>query len=297
MVKIALIDNEERMLNLVQKYVEQGIKENVQDNLKDNLKNNLKDNLENTIENNPSNTTEDNIEENHEVKISVFTKADVFLNTLEAGETFDIVCCDIELDDDNKNNNDNKNENDNDNKNENENGITLGKVIVEKYPHIYLIFVTSHPEFAAESYKIEAYQYILKQEMERRLPSLINKLIQKIEKERLQIRFIGTDSEKEKIFCQDIIYIHKVKGTKYVEYVTRNRTYRERIALDKLMSELQSDAFILVERAYIININRIDRISGNIICLENQKNIIISRARAREIKDKITHHWRNKLWK
>lgn len=41
-------------------------------------------------------------------------------------------------------------------------GLELGKRIKENNPDVYLVFLTSHSEFASESYIIEAYQYILK---------------------------------------------------------------------------------------------------------------------------------------
>ena len=39
-------------------------------------------------------------------------------------------------------------------------GLELGKRIKENNPDVYLVFLTSHSEFASESYIIEAYQYI-----------------------------------------------------------------------------------------------------------------------------------------
>ena len=48
-------------------------------------------------------------------------------------------------------------------------GLELGKRIKENNPDVYLVFLTSHSEFASESYIIEAYQYILKKDIEERL--------------------------------------------------------------------------------------------------------------------------------
>lgn len=199
MVKIAVIDDEEQILEQIYGYVEKGI------------------------------------DETEAVELCSFLSSKDFISRIKSGEQYDIVFSDIELGDGN--------------------GIEIGRTISEKYPQTYVVFITSHPEFAAESYAIEAYQYILKYDMERRLPRMVNRLIEKIERERLYYRWIGTETNREKIFYRDIIYISKVKSAKYVQYITKNGEYRERITLEQLMHELHSDEFILVERAYIVNIN------------------------------------------
>ena len=46
-------------------------------------------------------------------------------------------------------------------------GLELGRRIQEESSGIYLVFLTAYLEYAAESYILEAYQYILKDDMER----------------------------------------------------------------------------------------------------------------------------------
>ena len=49
---------------------------------------------------------------------------------------------------------------------------------------MYIVFITSYEEYAAESYRIEAYQYILKQDLEFRLPGVAEQLIEKLQKQK-----------------------------------------------------------------------------------------------------------------
>ena len=53
------------------------------------------------------------------------------------------------------------------------NGIELGKKILRESKDTVLIYLTSYTEYAWESYMIEAYQYILKSNMEERLPLIL----------------------------------------------------------------------------------------------------------------------------
>ena len=69
-------------------------------------------------------------------------------------------------------------------------GLELGKRIKENNPDVYLVFLTSHSEFASESYIIEAYQYILKKDIEERLSPLIERVVHEIKKDTIKILYV-----------------------------------------------------------------------------------------------------------
>lgn len=64
-------------------------------------------------------------------------------------------------------------------------GLELGRVLRKKYPNRGLIFLTSHGEFALESYEIEADQYILKTQMDERMPRILEKLMYRMGAEKV----------------------------------------------------------------------------------------------------------------
>lgn len=86
-------------------------------------------------------------------------------------------------------------------------GLELGKRIKENNPDVYLVFLTSHSEFASESYIIEAYQYILKKDIEERLSPLIERVVHEIKKDYEEYRWVGTNQRKIKIYHKDIVCI------------------------------------------------------------------------------------------
>lgn len=90
-------------------------------------------------------------------------------------------------------------------------GLELGKRIKENNPDVYLVFLTSHSEFASESYIIEAYQYILKKDIEERLSPLIERVVHEIKKDYEEYRWVGTNQRKIKIYHKDIVCIQKIK--------------------------------------------------------------------------------------
>lgn len=214
----------------------------------------------------------ENIPEKRKIEVETFHGAEEFLRRIEQKERYDILFSDIEM--------------------QEIDGISFGKIIREKYHGIYLIFLTSYSEYAVDSYRIDAYQYILKQQMEERIPAVLMRLIVRIEKERECFRWIGTLNDRQKIYYRDIIYIRKVKGSKYVEYVTTEGIYRERIPLEQLIRNMEADEFLMVDRGYVVNIKYITGVKGNAIYLKNNERVTVSRARLMAVKEKISRNWR-----
>ena len=140
-------------------------------------------------------------------------------------------------------------------------------------------------------YRIEAYQYILKQDLEARLPGVIRDLARKIADQEQEYRIVGSGAEKVKIPYRDIIYLYKSKGAKYVNYVTDDGIRRERISMEAVLKELDPGTFVPVERGYVVNMKRIRRISGDTLYLEKGYEVQVSRARLPKVKQEISRCW------
>lgn len=203
-----------------------------------------------------------------EVKIFVYYCGKDFLREMEQGCEFDILVSDINMPE--------------------MNGMEFGKRIREKGSRMYLVFLTAYLEYAAESYIIEAYQYILKDDMEKRLPPILEQLIDRVKREKRQFRMIGTPMSKERVYYRDIVYVEKEKGSKYICYITVYGAYKERITLKKLSEELTSDEFILVERRYIINVTHVASMKDKVIQMDNGVEIILNRINFRKVREQIS---------
>lgn len=264
MIRIAIVDDEEKMRETISQYIIRslqgtaGISPKIYDNESDEIED----------------LNEEDEDSKGKVKIYTYSGAEEFLQYVRKGKKFDILFTDIQMGI--------------------MDGMELGRTLRELQPDLYIIFITSYAEYAAQSYVIGAYQYILKQDMEYRIPVVIRHLIEKINKRSNSYRMVGTLAEKKKVYCRDVIYIQKEKGGKYVNFITLDGVYRERISIDRLYQEMENNIFILVERSYIINMERISKLTGNAIFMENGDEVKISRSRLPEVKRAIDHYWRNK---
>lgn len=201
-----------------------------------------------------------------EVKYQTYENAEAFLET---GGACDILISDIDL--------------------PGMNGIELGKRLRAKGSKAEFLYITSYPEYAADSYLVDAYQYILKENMTQRLPRILDKLIDTKIKQKKDYRIIRIKGGKKKLFYDDIIYIQKIsKGGKYIEYVTTEDTYHERIPMGQLLEELENKRFILLDRGHVVNAQYIAKIEGNIVYLITGESFAVSRVQIANAKRQIT---------
>lgn len=213
------------------------------------------------------------VQEHHDIEISTYASGTSFWEELQNGKTPDILFTDIQM--------------------QTLDGVELGKRVRKMCPDMYIVFITSYEEYAAESYRIEAYQYILKQDLEFRLPGVISQLTEKLRKQEREFCIIKDGTEQVKLFYKDILYLYKSKGAKYVNYVTTQGVVRERNSLENALKMLDNGQFLLVERGYAVNIKQICRLSGDTIYLEKGYEVQVSKARLAEVKREINLYWRN----
>ena len=166
-------------------------------------------------------------------------------------------------------------------------GILFGAKVKEQLPNTILIFLTAYEKYAVKSYLVKAYQYILKEDMNIRLPNVLKEVIEQICNDRKQYRIIKVNNDFVKVFYKDIVYFKKQKSAKYVQYYTTCGEYKERTTLEKVIQDINDNTFVIVERGYVVNIRHIERMKGNTIYLDNGEKMNISRARASAVKDKI----------
>ena len=93
------------------------------------------------------------------------------------------------------------------------NGLELGKRLQKKVPTLYIIYITAYMEYAVESYKISAYQNILKEVIIKiRLPQITRKLLNQIQYETHNSVSVGTNGiQKRKYILEILIYVYKGK--------------------------------------------------------------------------------------
>ena len=173
------------------------------------------------------------------------------------------------------------------------NGIDLAKEIRKRDKCGEIIFLTAYAKYAVLGYEIHAYSYILKDEMEEKLPQIIQQVYEKICDERQQYYIIETNSRFEKILMSDILYISKEE--KNCVFTTVSGEYRQRTTLGEVFQKLNEEEFIYIDKGQIVNISKIDRIVRETIFVEEDMKLTISRTNIKKVKNAVKKYWSGKI--
>ena len=157
------------------------------------------------------------------------------------------------------------------------NGIEVARELREHDTSVKLVFLTSSPEYAVDSYTVKANNYLLKPidktKLYQCLDELCNELLDKNQK---NIHIRGTNAI-HKISLSDIEYVEA--QNKHTLFILRNKPFLESIDSlyhheDKLTL---TEGFYKCHRSYIVNINYIDTYTTKEIRMRSGYRIPISR--------------------
>lgn len=141
-------------------------------------------------------------------------------------------------------------------------GIQLSKIIKEK---VKIIFTTAYPQFALESYSLNAIDYLLK-------PFEFERFYEAVVKAKDQARpletttqtedpylFIKTDGKNnfERVLLKEICYIESLKN--YVAIHTPEKQIITYSTLKHIEESLQDSDFIKIHKSFIVSLQHISK--------------------------------------
>ncbi len=155
-------------------------------------------------------------------------------------------------------------------------GIQLSKIIKDK---VSVIFTTAYPQFAIESYELNAVDYLLKPFEFERFYSAILKVKPKENATPVsnsdEFTFIKTDGKNnfERIYTKDILYIESLKN--YVSIHTKENQIITYNTLKHFESELSKKQFVKIHKSYIVALEHVVKTDSLTVYLSNGNNLPI----------------------
>jgi len=187
-------------------------------------------------------------------------------------------------------------------------GIELLKSL--KHPPVF-IFISAHPEHAAESFELDVIDYIVKPVKIERLIKATDKAIEYIlAKKKLQVEspklvtvssaangivktidaqeyfFIKEKNTHIKLNMGDVLYIESMGDFSKI-ITTQQKTHFVLISLKNLEKQLPEKLFLRVHKQYIVNILHIQNISVTDIKLSSNDAIPVSIAYKQVLQDNV----------
>ncbi len=164
------------------------------------------------------------------------------------------------------------------------NGMETAREIRTFDGAVKLIFVTSSPEFAVESYAVEAYYYLLKPVTEKSLFPVLSKLRSTLEGERTRCILVRDKTGVVRVSLDELEYIEVINKTVYY-HLTSGSTLEGAGHIKALEAQLAAhEEFFRPHRSYLVNMRYVKTFGTEQMVLRSGKCIPIPKAKAAGIK-------------
>ncbi len=168
------------------------------------------------------------------------------------------------------------------------NGIQAAREIREKNDAIEIIFLTSSPEFAVESYTVRAYHYLLKPATKEKLYPILDKLCNhfKIDEAVLHVKSqTGIfNVPYRKIEYVEVnaktLYFHLTDGSIRTVYGSLSLYGKELLA---------RPGFLRVHRSYVVNLSWVRELRQKELLMESGGHVPMSRSAGPAVRTAYTH--------
>ncbi len=151
-----------------------------------------------------------------------------------------------------------------------------------------IIITTAYPEHAVSSFELDTIvDYLVKPIRFERFFKAINKLKARQEnhlEEENDAIFLNVDKTHHKIILNDILYVESDRN--YISLITKTKTLSFIDTLKNWTEKLNNNQFIQVHKSFIVNVNKVDKISGNTLFIADKK-IPIGRTYKQELLSKL----------
>ncbi len=203
-------------------------------------------------------------------EIAAYTHSDGLLwDITEDGAFFDLILLDIEM--------------------PGSTGMELAGAIRPFLPHVKIIFITSHVEYAIDAFELSIFRYVPKDDIARRLPAAICDALRLLSLEEGRTYTIQTSSRLEKIPYREILFIQR--DGKNASITTAKGTAKVRKSLQQVHEELAAEEFIFIDRGCIVNMIHIMQVKEGMAILKSGAALPISRSHLQAVKAQINAYW------
>lgn len=149
------------------------------------------------------------------------------------------------------------------------NGMELLRIVKDDIP--IPIFVTSHMEYALESYDLMAFDFLLKPVKADRFKACIDRVFDYLDMKQKAIAYsvqfenetitIKEGYDQVKINVKEIDHLESMKD--YTKIVTVNKKHLTLMPLSSFMKQLPESQFVQIHRSYAVNRSKVTRLQSN----------------------------------
>lgn len=171
------------------------------------------------------------------------------------------------------------------------NGIDIARRLREVRKDAVIIFVTNYIEYAPEGYEVNAFRYVLKNEISRKLPICLPEALAQLRAERENMK-IQNGGELIDIPLAEILYMESQQHTIIIR--TPQKAYRCYNSLTSLEKELEAKGFLRIHNSYLVNMAHLVKYQSQEAVLSDGTTLRVS-ARSYAVQKQKYLLWKGRL--
>lgn len=172
-------------------------------------------------------------------------------------------------------------------------GIEIARKIFSFDKNCKIVFITTSNNFAAESYEVKAYSYIIKPVSYSKISSIFDNLMTKKTEISLNVDLIAYKS-RININLNHILYIDIISRTVNIHLLDNILPVKGKFS-DYKAQLLEYSSFIECFRGVIVNMEHIENISKNDFILDNGETVPIRKRYGLDIRKRYMKYRLNKI--
>lgn len=199
-----------------------------------------------------------------DIDIEVFWSGENLADAVVAGDGYDIIYLDIEMN--------------------NEDGISTAKRIRKYDKNVLIIYVTSYENYMKESFAVRPFQFLVKPVSKKQMETCFMAAYEDINSGDFYFRY-SYQRMNHKVLIRDILYFESSKRKVFI--VTREETFELYGKLNEIENSLRvcKLSFLRVHQSFLVNYKHIKGQSYDFVVMDNGKKISISEDRRKLISE------------
>lgn len=148
-----------------------------------------------------------------------------------------------------------------------------------------LFFLTTSREYALEAFDVDAAQYLIKPVAEDKMTAVLDRFIVETEEERNKYLLLRIEGRITRVAVKDIVYC-EAQGKIQCMHLADGGEYLLRMTMTELYEMLSGyREFVRIGVAFIVNMEYIDSLNAQDICLSAGRTIYLPRGAYKNLKE------------
>lgn len=177
-----------------------------------------------------------------------------------------------------------------------ESGIDLARKMRKMNPEAVLIFVTNFSEYAPEGYEVDAFRYLAKSELEKKLPTYFEDALAMCRTRQRKVEIL-CEGESVPIPVQSLAWIESQGREQYLHLVGGcHEQLITRLTMTQLEDLLVPHGFLRIHKSYLVNMAYLQSFQSTSAVLTIGQTLPVGARSYRDNKQKFVKWQAQQLW-